>query len=52
VKIPPQGEAVAEFDPKGLPVGAHELKVDSLSSGGAPYSVTVAFRRVAGPFDR
>ena len=52
VTVPPQGEALVDFDPTALPVGSHELKAELVKPAGAPYSLTVTFRRVIGPFDR
>lgn len=52
VKVPPQGEALVEFDPTALPVGSHELKAELANPAGTPYSITIAFTRVIGPFDR
>jgi hypothetical protein len=50
VDIPGQGEADVEFDPRGLALGAHELKVE-MTGGIVPFSKTIKFIRVAGPFE-
>ena len=52
VTVPPQGEALVDFDPTALPVGSHELKAALSNPAGTPYSQTVAFTRVIGPFDK
>ena len=52
VTVPPQGEALVDFDPTALPVGSHELKAELVKPAGAPYSMTVEFARVIGPFDK
>jgi hypothetical protein len=50
IKIPPQSEALVDFDPRELAIGVHELKVDL--DGGAGYSASVTFKRIAGPFEQ
>ncbi len=51
VTVPPQGEALVDFDPTALPVGSHEIKAELVKPAGAPYSMAVEFARVIGPFD-
>ncbi|HWI57100.1 MAG TPA: hypothetical protein VNZ22_07725, partial [Bacillota bacterium] len=52
VKVPPQGEALIDFDPTGLPLGRYEIKAELANPTDTPCFSKTAFTRVAGPFDR